>query len=137
MSFIFLSVLASSLANLKFLFLSICYILPFFSMNIPLLTTPSLVPSRIVVVWDCKNRFFCIHSNTLANFFLLFLHFLYNTLITNEIKLHFFRFLTLFLPKKTVFWAFFNTPVQKISQIFGKFLPKSNFSSLLMASFLV
>ena len=107
------------------------------SMNISLLTTPSLVPSRIVVVWDCKNRFFCIHSNTLANFFLLFLHFLCNILITNEIKLHFSRFLTLFWPEKTSFLAFFSSPARKISQIFGKFLPKSNFSSLQIASILV
>ena len=110
--------------------LSICYIPSFFSMNIPLLTTPSLVPSRIVVVWDCKNRIFPLHTSTLAHFFLLFLHFLCNYLYISEIKMRFSCFLTLFLPQKPVFLAFFNTLSRKISQIFGKFLPKPNFSSL-------
>ena len=107
------------------------------SMNISLLTTPSLVPSRIVVVWDCKNRIFPLYAAHPTNFFLLFLHFLCNILITNKIKLRFSDFLTLFLPQKHVFLPFFSTPDRKISQIFGKFLPKSNFSSLQTASILV
>ena len=107
------------------------------SMNISLLTTPSLVPSRIVVVWDCKNRIFPLHTSTASHFFLLFLPFLCNYLYISEIKLHFSCFLTLFLPQKPVFLAFFDTMSWKISQIFGKFLPKSNFSSLQTASILV
>ena len=87
-------------------------------MNISLLTTPSLVPSRIVVVWDCKNRIFPLYAAHPTNFFLFFLHFPFNILIINEIKLHFPSFLTLFLPKKTVFLAFFSTLDRKISQIF-------------------
>ena len=90
MSFSILSVLTSSLANLKFLFLSICYILSFFSMNIPLLTTPSFRSPHVVVVWECKNSFFCIPNNTVGYFFYFFLHFFLILLIINKIKLHFF-----------------------------------------------
>ena len=64
-----LSVLASSLANLKFL--SLEYLLHSFilSMNNSLLTTPLSRPSHIVVVWDCKNRIFILHSTVVTYFF--------------------------------------------------------------------
>ncbi len=98
-----LSVLASSLANLKFL--SLEYLLHSFilSMNIPLLTTPLSCPSRIVVVWDCKNRIFPLHTSHVAHFFKLFSHFYDNLLIFSEIKLHFYAFQTL---KKAFFDPF-------------------------------
>jgi hypothetical protein len=54
------------------------------------------------------------------------LHFLCNTLCISEIKMHFSGFLSLFLPQKTVFLAFFSSSPRKISQIFGKILPKPN-----------
>ena len=121
-----LSVLASSLANLKFL--SLEYLLHSFilSMNIPLLTTPSLRSSHIVVVWECKNRFFCIHYNTVAHFFLIFLYFLCMLLIVNKIKMHFSLFLAVFLLLKRHFYDFFSLSHRKISQIFGKLPQKSN-----------
>ena len=47
------------------------------SMNIPLLTTPSLMPSRIVVVWGCKNSFFLLRTHYATYFFKIFFEFLY------------------------------------------------------------
>ena len=98
-----LSVLASSLANLKFL--SLEYLLHSFilSMNIPLLTTPSLRSPHIVVVWDCKNSIFPLHASHATHFFKLFLHFYVILLIFSEIKLHFYAFQTL---KKAFFDPF-------------------------------
>ena len=78
--------------------LSICYIPSFFSMNISLLTTPSFRSPHVVVVWECKNSFFCIQHNTLAHFFLIFLHFFVILLCINKIKMHFFCFTPLFDP---------------------------------------
>ena len=58
-------------------------------MNISLLTTPLFRSPHVVVVWECKNSFFCIPRNTLAHFFLFFLHFFVILLCINKIKMHF------------------------------------------------
>ena len=68
------------------------------SMNIPLLTTPSFRSPHVVVVWECKNSFFCIPRNTLAHFFLFFLHFFVILLCINKIKMHFSSFFGVFWP---------------------------------------
>ena len=101
MSFIFLSVLASSLANLKFLFLSICYILPFFQWTFPCWQPPRSCRPVSLSFGIAKIDFFHYMQHTQQTFFLFFLHFLCNILITNEIKLHFYwqraSFLVVFL----------------------------------------
>ena len=96
-------------------------------MNIPLLTTPLFRSSHIVVVWDCKNRFFCIHCNTLAHFFLFFCIFYAILLCISEIKLHFPRF----SPPKNPFFAPFSplscSPEGEIFADFRKISAKIEF----------
>ena len=122
-----LSVLASSLANLKFL--SLEYLLHSFilSMNNSLLTTPLSRPSHIVVVWDCKNRIFPLHTSHPTHFFSLFLHFSCNLLSISEIKFHFSRFLPRFSTKKRLFSTSRAGLKRNFSQIFGLSPQKSNF----------
>ena len=71
MSFIFLSVLASSLANLKIPNLSICYILPFFQWTFPCWQPLSLCPSLSLSFGVAKIVFF-LYAHTMPHFFLKF-----------------------------------------------------------------
>jgi hypothetical protein len=112
-----LSVLASSLANLKILTWVFATFFHSFNEHFPV-DNPSLRPSHIVVVWDCKNSIFPLHTSHPTHFFLFFCIFLVILLIISEIKLHFPWKST---PEKAVFGPFSPLPGTPAAEIFADF----------------
>ena len=96
-------------------------------MNIPLLTTPSFRSPHVVVVWECKNSFFCIPNTTPANFFLFFLHFFAISLYINKIKVHFSCFWPLGTPLFCLFLALFGSSRRRNFADFRKISAKIEF----------